>query len=675
MTVPILFANLSGSIPLEYLDIDFAALDEFTQSGAGAVARTVQDKAREVVSIADFAGDDDTRFPAACAEVAARGGGVLHILPGTYTFSSLNSIALPDGVDVWGYGAVLNFSAASGYATRVATTGSIGSNVTLSANAAAGASTVQLSSVAGIVVGDVLRLSSDDLVPLADIGGSTTQKIGEWIVVKAISGSTITIEGYLQASYLTADNAVVAKLAGKRTTVRGLRVIGRGISGADTSTLEIGIGASYGRDVTVRDCQIEYCDYNGIRLDQCFGGLVENNTTIHGLRASPAHTSVIQYGIVILGTASGLTIRNNRCHSAKHGVVFSENPQPGVARDVLVDGNSIFGTWAAGIATHESNDRCFIHNNRVFGSQRGIDIRVANCSIKGNHLFGSATPASLDEGIYGQENVRDCEIAGNTVIGWRFGIRVVNGGSTANSTPKNLKITANTVDNIDQHAIVLEQVDNALGFTGNVIEGNTIREFGGDGIRINGEFVGTVIQGNTIHRDTAPAGYGVRLMGTNKTRVVRNDFTNMVPVRLENDTEGVPVAPRNAVLADNVWDHTTAFLSQAAGSQIVRQNNIELGNSTLTIAAGVITVPAGVRGIIVDTEGAAATDDLDTISGGDTNDLITLRTASSARDITFKDGTGNLALAGDFTADNIDDVLTLRYTGAVWAEVARSNNS
>lgn len=96
--------------------------------------------------------------------------------------------------------------------------------------------------------------------------------------------------------------------------------------------------------------------------------------------------------------------------------------------------------------------------------------------------------------------------------------------------------------------------------------------------------------------------------------------------------------------------------------------------SELTIATGAITVTSGFHR--VDTESDASSDDLDTINGGTTGMLLVLTAMDSARTVVLKDGTGNLALAGDFSLDNVEDTITLIYSGAgsVWKELARSDN-
>lgn len=94
--------------------------------------------------------------------------------------------------------------------------------------------------------------------------------------------------------------------------------------------------------------------------------------------------------------------------------------------------------------------------------------------------------------------------------------------------------------------------------------------------------------------------------------------------------------------------------------------------STLTIATGAVTATG--RWHLIDTEAAAATDDLDTISGTTAGQIYVFQAANSARDVVFKDGTGNLKMAGDFTADNVEDAITFISNGTNLYELARSGN-
>jgi hypothetical protein len=80
--------------------------------------------------------------------------------------------------------------------------------------------------------------------------------------------------------------------------------------------------------------------------------------------------------------------------------------------------------------------------------------------------------------------------------------------------------------------------------------------------------------------------------------------------------------------------------------------------TTLTISAGSVTPTQNFH--VIGNQGAAASDDLDTITApaAGENWLVTIRPLSSAQNVVLKHGTGNLALPGgkDYTLDLITDV-------------------
>jgi len=138
----------------------------------------------------------------------------------------------------------------------------------------------------------------------------------------------------------------------------------------------------------------------------------------------------------------------------------------------------------------------------------------------------------------------------------------------------------------------------------------------------------------------------------------------------------------------SIWYSTstdTIRLEDANGTQdlVTRDwatnilSGIQFGGdgSTLTIANGEVIISSTYHK--VDTESAAATDNLDYVYGPSFNgQLLMLRAANSARTVVLKDGTGNLKLAGDMTLDNAEDTITLLYdlTDDIWYEISRSNN-
>lgn len=102
-----------------------------------------------------------------------------------------------------------------------------------------------------------------------------------------------------------------------------------------------------------------------------------------------------------------------------------------------------------------------------------------------------------------------------------------------------------------------------------------------------------------------------------------------------------------------------------------RNKNTYYGtNQPLTIATGVIALTNAGSIYAVDTEGSAATDDLDTINGGNQGQLILIGNTSAARSVVLKHNTGNIYNPGgiDITLSAVTDRASLNYdsTLAKW---------
>lgn len=104
------------------------------------------------------------------------------------------------------------------------------------------------------------------------------------------------------------------------------------------------------------------------------------------------------------------------------------------------------------------------------------------------------------------------------------------------------------------------------------------------------------------------------------------------------------------------------------------------GSATaLTIAAGVVTLTNNSSSYVIDTEGAAATDDLDTINGGQDGQIIYIRSAADARNVVIKHNTGNIfnPYTTNITLDLTTDIVQLRYsvTAAKWIVASQHVNN
>ena len=112
--------------------------------------------------------------------------------------------------------------------------------------------------------------------------------------------------------------------------------------------------------------------------------------------------------------------------------------------------------------------------------------------------------------------------------------------------------------------------------------------------------------------------------------------------------------------------------------RLIAQRITTVKGGDLVISAGVITPTHSFHK--VDTEAAAATDDLTSITAGLDGQRLTLRPVNSSRTVTVKDGgttAGTIATAGDFIMDSVRDNITLMYDSQLdqWVETSRSDNS
>lgn len=112
----------------------------------------------------------------------------------------------------------------------------------------------------------------------------------------------------------------------------------------------------------------------------------------------------------------------------------------------------------------------------------------------------------------------------------------------------------------------------------------------------------------------------------------------------------------------------------ANGQNITNLGTLNFTSTELTIAAGVVTKTGTMH--TVDTESDAASDDLDTVSGGADGDWLEIAGESPvARNVTVKHNTGNIFLThGNFLIDTAEKVIWLRYFGSLskWLEMSRS---
>jgi hypothetical protein len=451
---------------------------------------------------------------------------------------------------------------------------------------------------------------------------STTSSAGYYGVARNVTISGNFCSGQWLASistHLAIDNIVIAD-----NTINGT---------------EAGINVRYAHNAIISNNVVNAFDL-GVYVYRYSGTcLIANNI----LRAA---SYAIRIDTMTVGLDNGMQISDNTINGGEYGVYFIAD-EVNTANGIQIDGNLIqnckydavrvsvgdTANAAHGWTGHVSGNT--IHNVGQATGRYGLWLQNFRTGSAGNNLFTGSTTLTAAIRVDGSGT-------GNGL--WLMDNAVASGlAASAISATAGLWHRTNM---IDTQSVTIASDTISPRFATNLIT------------------VDTEAAAATDTLSTIQAGYigqEITIQSATASRVV-TVVDNTGNIQTQNNADRILDSTRNAISL--VWDGTT--WNELSYSN----NNYQL--ETKTIASGAIDAP-NENFVLVDTEAAAATDDLDTINGGFVGQILTLRAANSARDIVFKDGS-NLRLAGDFTADNTDDTITLVKSPSFWYEIARSNN-
>lgn len=549
-------------------------------------------------------------------------------------------------------------------------TGSIGSSLSLTANATGGFGpnpSIALSS------GDAATLSAGDLIYItSSVDWSSGTKIGELAEVLSVSSGTVSLQSPLTYSYATTDSAVVRKITpAANITVRNCTATGPSAITGSPQLRSGFFGVLYGKNITVENCRISNFQRSGVefrRAYQCW------------MRDCVVKNIINYYGCSIFDASCYVSVTNNVFENCRHAVSCeSSSTYGGVNNYIAITGNHCNGRDAA-LDCHPPADNVIFANNVCRGEGKqtapsGVFFQGRNAVISGNTINGN-----LNNGITVQPFVTAAgyagvvSVSGNVIDLQRANIATTIGvyyqaSNQADCLPaKAVVISGNMISGTGSFGVYVQNTTNAISPASNVCIGsNSINGFGwGIGFRTDanaGTITACSVTGNVIaNPDASSSGILFR-----------------------------PNAAGNSISAVSVTGNTFALgassvaiekLGSGSTTGILIDANVYSGVTTpidtdlrnYVIAAGVITVTGDQRFVQVDTESAAASDDLDTVSGGQFGQVVTFVATNAARTVVFKDGTGNLRLSGDFTADNSEDSVTCVFNGTNWIEIARSDN-
>lgn len=137
------------------------------------------------------------------------------------------------------------------------------------------------------------------------------------------------------------------------------------------------------------------------------------------------------------------------------------------------------------------------------------------------------------------------------------------------------------------------------------------------------------------------------------------------PIDLTALKDGLPATEASATTPLN--NLQTALNNLLAGDAAWDQLNY--GQDTKTIASDAITITKTYNK--VDTEAAAATDNLSTINGGNDGDILILVAANAGRVITLKNGIGNVVTStgADITLSSTRAIMLFK-SGSIWSDIS-----
>lgn len=271
-----------------------------------------------------------------------------------------------------------------------------------------------------------------------------------------------------------------------------------------------------------------------------------------------------------------------------------------------------------------------------------IDLQYAGGHVKGARVFYDNVRALSVIGSTSRLNLpSECTVADNVLT-------ITNPPVTPTGTMCSFSSSDNT-DTVVQEGLIC---------TGNKVFGGAVSHF----VSVR---CGNIVDTNRV------------IVTDNWADDIDTAFINMFEM-FSNPPQLSIVFERNGSKTQCVGATLTASSRLRVESDRCNKNIAPLPVWAETIAAGVLTLYGG-NSVIVETEGGAGTDDVTTIDGGNyaTGDIVVFKSADNGRVPTFKNGVGNIFLAGsDFALDNIRDRIMLSYdaTANEWNEVSRSNN-
>lgn len=384
-----------------------SAMVGFKQNVLGSVARTVQDKMRDIVSVKDFGAvgdgvtDDTAAIQRTIDAVAAAGGGTVYIPAGLTMLCSAQLKGAKDVSIKCDPSSWLDFSnsgwiAQTGDEALLGYYGSASGFIYPPYDMVEGNNKIRVTDASLFEVGDMLELSMDSNGKWHDTSvGVVAGQLA--VVIEVFTGTNnIVISEPIYESLTVANSARIRIIDPiENITIDGLGVIGNGRNPDGNG--DQGIKIFFGRNVTIKNCRLKAVDTQSIGVVSCYGA------TISGNKIDDLPLGAIDYisYAIVYSSSMHVRIHDNHSINSRHGICSSHLYKGygyfGVSRfvDIYCNthtsnyGSLDSGGWPrahAGISTHTDAEYITIRDNTIVGCRHGINPRVSNVTITGNTI-------------------------------------------------------------------------------------------------------------------------------------------------------------------------------------------------------------------------------------------------------------------------------------------------
>lgn len=400
------------------------------------------------------------------------------------------------------------------------------------------------------------------------------------------------------------------------------------------------------------------------------------------IKRNASYGSVISFSGIDNFTISDLFVDGNYrsfTSNANHGIVFANGSNVRISRVAVYDWKN------TAVIGHSSIGGDSSHKNNVVENVDAIGTGLQNNGIlyadQVNSGFVRCNVVNIGKvgspcyGIQLKENCQDCYIEGGYVDNSRIGVACGNskdfGDNNINGRIHGVKVSNS-------------QVGIALGSSRGYIVDSCIIDMNDSG--------NAAIDFNAGSTHNQFYNMSIRNVELSKQSVLfRNGDSNNV-VHLSSVFNSSGALPRVVQFSSGSSVNSVSLELYMPPTDVTNTSRLveNLSNDNSNIfdykylnMAQFVTISSdsfmlehgGITQVQLDTEGSAASDDLSTINGGRSRQVITINQYANARKVTVKHGTGNIRLnsGADFTFANVQQNLTLMFNTSVnaWVEVSR----